>query len=541
MLILGKKTFGLLIVGMALSSCGFTFSRSSSSLGSASSASTGLSLSTGSSASTGSSSSGSSSSSISTSQPDDAALVNSPEYLAFWNCESDLRMSLTFTARALADISYYGARENDSTFFDVYFPAAFSLSLNGTTYNYEEVGVRMKGNTSRKAFCDSDGTITRTAHFKVSFKATFSDESYDLDDEVKTYKKDWTGDPSGLALRKNRTLFGMEKIDLKYVPRNFDPYCVSQEVYVYDSFRKEGIMAPRANLAAMEITDVVSSLSYVVEAVECIDKVFLKRYYNKAESKGDLYKCVYGPKGPADLSRDGTVERVEDANGNNVGARIASGRIGVEDNINGYHPSYDLSTNDDEGNSGTFSSMGILGYELDINDINGLESEEIKKQIALYKANREVFQYGEYDQLESIYEGPFSTKEVHNGSKAFVSKTLGVQSPHPSSQSLRVEGLEPKALYSYGVRGEAIDLKKFGAMINYVSPVHIKEDGGLIALISRHKEMPIEKVFGMVSGSALAVGAVRLPPLWNGTGYGKEVAFLGDFGSRLYIVEKIKK
>jgi len=357
MLILGKKTFGLLIVGMALSSCGFTFSRSSSSLGSASSASTGLSLSTGSSASTGSSSSGSSSSSISTSQPDDAALVNSPEYLAFWNCESDLRMSLTFTARALADISYYGARENDSTFFDVYFPAAFSLSLNGTTYNYEEVGVRMKGNTSRKAFCDSDGTITRTAHFKVSFKATFSDESYDLDDEVKTYKKDWTGDPSGLALRKNRTLFGMEKIDLKYVPRNFDPYCVSQEVYVYDSFRKEGIMAPRANLAAMEITDVVSSLSYVVEAVECIDKVFLKRYYNKAESKGDLYKCVYGPKGPADLSRDGTVERVEDANGNNVGARIASGRIGVEDNINGYHPSYDLSTNDDEGNSGTFSSM----------------------------------------------------------------------------------------------------------------------------------------------------------------------------------------
>jgi len=185
--------------------------------------------------------------------------------------------------------------------------------------------------------------------------------------------------------------------------------------------------------------------------------------------------------------------------------------------------------------------MGVLGYELDINDINGLESDEIHKEIALYKENREVFQYGIYDQLESIYEGSFSSKEVHKGDKAFVSKTLGIQTPHPSVQTLRLVDLEPKALYSYGVRSEGIDLKKFGAMINYVSPIHIKEDGNLIALISRHKEMPIEKVFGTVSGSALNAGTVQLPPLWNGTGYGEEVAFLGDFGSRLYIVEKTKK
>lgn len=215
----------------------------------------------------------------------------------------------------------------------------------------------MKGNTSRRAFCDENGTISYPAHFKVSFKATFSDASYDLDDEVKTYKKDWTNDPSGLSDRKSRTLYGMEKLDLKYVPRNFSPFCVSQEVYVYDSFRKEGIMAPRANIVQIGLKDDTSSLPYVAEAVECIDKVFLKRYYSKADAKGDLYKCVYGPKGPADLTRDESVDKIKDTNGNSIGGRVPWGKIGVEDNIAGYHPSYDLSTNDDDGNSGTFPTM----------------------------------------------------------------------------------------------------------------------------------------------------------------------------------------
>jgi hypothetical protein len=44
-----------------------------------------------------------------------------------------------------------------------------------------EVGVRMKGNTSRLKFVDSDDAITQGCHFKISFKAAFDDSHYDFD------------------------------------------------------------------------------------------------------------------------------------------------------------------------------------------------------------------------------------------------------------------------------------------------------------------------------------------------------------------------
>jgi spore coat protein CotH len=295
----------------------------------------------------------------SNSQLSDAALQNSEEYLAFWSPSSDLQMSLTMTTQAMADLSKYQSDHDVSKYFDVYFPATFHLSLNGTAYDFEDVGVRMKGNTSRRTFCDSTGAISNAVHFKVSFKATFDGVEYDLNNEMKLYKHDWSADAAGLAARKKRTLFGMEKIDLKYVPRNLNekPGCVAQEIYCYNAFSSEGLLAPRANLAKVTLKNDAATKAYTYEVVEPIDKVFLKRHFTKAESKGDLYKCVYGKKGTADLNLDDAVSDSKGSDNYQNGTRIADGKIGVEDNIKGYHPSYDLGTNDDAGNSGTFSTL----------------------------------------------------------------------------------------------------------------------------------------------------------------------------------------
>ncbi len=268
-------------------------------------------------------------------------------------------MSLTMTTQAMADLSKYQSDHDVSKYFDVYFPATFHLSLNGTAYDFEDVGVRMKGNTSRRTFCDSTGAISNAVHFKVSFKATFDGVEYDLNNEMKLYKHDWSADAAGLAARKKRTLFGMEKIDLKYVPRNLNekPGCVAQEIYCYNAFSSEGLLAPRANLAKVTLKNDAATKAYTYEVVEPIDKVFLKRHFTKAESKGDLYKCVYGKKGTADLNLDDAVSDSKGSDNYQNGTRIADGKIGVEDNIKGYHPSYDLGTNDDAGNSGTFSTL----------------------------------------------------------------------------------------------------------------------------------------------------------------------------------------
>lgn len=77
-------------------------------------------------------------------------------------------------------------------------------------YYYEEVGVRMKGNTSRHTFYGDDG-FTNNIHMKLSFKETFDDidDGYTQDE-----LKEWT-DEDKRDERKARTLGGMEKIDVK--------------------------------------------------------------------------------------------------------------------------------------------------------------------------------------------------------------------------------------------------------------------------------------------------------------------------------------
>jgi len=263
---------------------------------------------------------------------------------------------LHFSNASLYALSHYGASD-EQKWGDLYFPCTLNIKVDEKEYVYEEAGARMKGNTSRREIADTSGNITASCHFKISLKATFDDALYDLD-AFKAFKHDWSADAAGLATRKKRTFFDMEKFDLKYLPRNQNK-TLSQEIYCYDAFRSFGILAPHAKWANVSLSSEKSDVSFVYEIIEDIDKVFLKRHFSKAEAKGDLYKCVWGNAGgwkSANLSRDGAVEKNDTASTLTSGGRIAKGRIGVEDNYNGYHPNYQLKTNDD-GEASDFSKM----------------------------------------------------------------------------------------------------------------------------------------------------------------------------------------
>lgn len=217
----------------------------------------------------------------------------------------------------------------------------------------------MKGNTSRRTFCDTDGAISDPVNLKLSFKCTFEDPNYAKNGYLKQFLKDWSNDPSGKSDREDRRLFDMDKLDLKYIPRNekLPPYCTSQEVYCYEAFRKEGLIAPHSNIVQLVLKSESDSVTYSYEAVECVDKTMMKRYFTKADSKGDLYKSTCTTPDRCDFGLDGAVESSFDGKGNAVGARKVGGTIGVEDNYTDYHPLYDLKTNDDSGNAGTFPTM----------------------------------------------------------------------------------------------------------------------------------------------------------------------------------------
>ena len=125
------------------------------------------------------------------------------------------------------------------------------------------------------------------------------------------------------------------------------------------------------------MTKTETSISAPKEAVEAIDKRFLKRALG--DKDGDLYKCTQvigtttssgggwggGWGGTqdvkyADFDRDGAVTTSLDENGYANGTRIANGKIGVEDNYGEYHPVYSLKTNDSGGENSDFTNMAEL-------------------------------------------------------------------------------------------------------------------------------------------------------------------------------------
>lgn len=294
----------------------------------------------------------------------------SPSYDDFWDSSSASTISLAFSNASLYALSDYGYNY-DEKYADAYFPATFKATVKGKTYTYEDVGVRMKGNTSRAMIASKDGTISDLCHFKVSFKATFDDEIYSTS-ALSAFKRTWS-DSTARKARKNRRFADMEKLDLKYLPRNESgskDVTYNQEMYCYHVFNEEGIAAPKARWTALSFKDDASSKSSSYEAIEAMDDVFIAHHFAAADQGGDLYKCsTYKSNNSyikADMTISGALTSSTSSAGLYNGSRISQGKIGVEDCYNLYHPNYQLKTNDG-GEASDFSKMS--NFILTLNNV----------------------------------------------------------------------------------------------------------------------------------------------------------------------------
>ncbi len=186
-------------------------------------------------------------------------------------------------------------------------------------YYYEEVGVRMKGNTSRRSFYNDDGFYD-SVHFKLSFTQTFDDGDEYSPDEIKV----WESKDERKA-RKNRTLGKMEKVDIKWNSTADDSHV--RDIYAMKLFRDNGIIAPDSTLCAVAAKEKDKSFRNlgVYKLFEAVDEVFLARAMPD-DADGDLYKCSWGSNKPADFTD-------------------ADGTVGVEDELNGKFYTYDKKTN----------------------------------------------------------------------------------------------------------------------------------------------------------------------------------------------------
>lgn len=204
-------------------------------------------------------------------------------------------------------------------------------------WTYDQVGVRMKGNTSRTSFYNDHDGMYNLVHFKISFKETFDDEEYYGSDAI-----NWENDDARKA-RKDRTFATLEKIDIRW-NRNDDTTYI-RESYAYDLYREFGVLAPHTNLASVDIGDDHAGVWVVYEP---IDDIFLEKNLPESALGGDLYKLGW----------------------TNEGATFTSfTSYGVEDEDKAKFYVYDLKTNKKKS---THQSLKNL--------INTLNSSSISKE-----------------------------------------------------------------------------------------------------------------------------------------------------------------
>lgn len=265
--------------------------------------------------------------SSSTSQPNEEDIA----YQTFWQT-TELHFSLSIEPEVLRYVETYGQEKND-VYNDMYFPVTMSLSMHGTTYTLNNVGIRQKGNIfSRGPFLGEDGDLISPFHFRLSFDQLFDDPFY----EPLGLQKTWRSGEEAYETQQKRRLFGMKSIEFKW-NRSNDPSLINQ-VYASRFFKQAEVLSPSSTLGHITFNlgeQIVDAGLYFIN--EAVDQRFLDRHFSGQAAQGDLYKALY----PVNLY-------LPDMTYFNLSTNtyvFHEWMVGIEDTFNGYHPTYDLKTN----------------------------------------------------------------------------------------------------------------------------------------------------------------------------------------------------
>ena len=187
------------------------------------------------------------------------------------------------------------------------------------------------------------------------------------------------------------------------------------------------------------------------------------------------------------------------------------------------------------------SVFGVLGYELDLSTLTARDKQAVEEQIAYYKRHRALFQYGRFYRLPSEPNRVRWAVSNSDFSEMMVLDFQILNQPDIGQEVLRVPFARPDFDYVVKAKEQKISLGQFGSLINMVSPVHVKTDGKLHKVIDNNITLKNPDEYQIVSGDVLAYGGIRLCPQFSGTGFSSGTRVLGDFGSIIYHIVRIKK
>lgn len=224
---------------------------------------------------------------------------------------------------------------------------------NTFTWEFDNVGIRQKGNTSRQNILIDD-SINPENHFKLSFDETFDDPELYTPEFIAATKAKMNG-----ADYADREFLGTSGLDIKW-NKNEDATHI-REVYSSYLYQAGGILSQHIGLTEFSMIrkdrdDSVTSFG-LCTLYEPTSKSIVKRtlqngktYLNMTSWKkekagcygvpdvnyGDLYKCTYGVgEGNYGEGADLSAESIREK------------RIGIGNNAGSYLPVYERKTNPD--------------------------------------------------------------------------------------------------------------------------------------------------------------------------------------------------
>ena len=198
------------------------------------------------------------------------------------------------------------------------------------------------------------------------------------------------------------------------------------------------------------------------------------------------------------------------------------------------------------------ASLGLLGYECNLQEIPNEELNAIKVQIETYKKWRKTLQYGQVYRIggklnsnQSFIGMEDNTNLVEwnivndDKTEAIVIMVQDNVRPHTSQVNLRLRGLNDEYKYHFYKPKAKVNVKDFGDLINMVSPIHIKKDSLLHNIVAKFYKVNGDEENYIVSGDVLNNAGISLAQAFAGTGIGDNTRVYKDYESRMYFVEKV--
>ena len=244
--------------------------------------------------------------------------------------EIKINISKTEIAKIQKDFETYGSEGNIYRVADSVEIIVTYRDKTQVSYEILEVGIRMKGNTSRHNFYNNG--IRELIHYKLSFQETFDDKQLYKKSEIKTWES-----LEERENRKNRTFFDLRGLEIKFNSEVDLTY--SKDVYASRIYREYGVLAQQTTVGIINMNldndPKYSGTLGVYRIYEPLDRVFIKRNFPENNNDGELYKATWGSaKGMPTLNSK------------------SSKSYGVDDSLPGEAKavSYDLKTNKKKSN-----------------------------------------------------------------------------------------------------------------------------------------------------------------------------------------------